>query len=351
MDGADDYIEVAGYNGVTGTGSRTVCAWIKTDMTADGAIVSWGSLDIGKKWLFKIDSTNNYALRVSVGGGYIVGSTTLNDDGWHHVAAVLWEDGSPDADEIRLYVDGAEETISSFGSRAINTSNSGDVEIGTIGGSQLFDGLIDDVQIFSRALSASEISRLGSIGYGGAVQGNGTEATLSKCIITGNSAEYGGGIAGYDGIISNCLIFENTAQSSGGAIYSETTYLIIRSCTFYNNRSVDGGALYNADDGKAEIENCILWGNIASGNGANVCLQGPNSYVAVQFSDFENHEATIYKGNATAWFQYMVTNISIDPDFADAANGDFHLKSKVGRYDPDDPSADAQGWVTDSVYC
>lgn len=41
FDGVDDYVVIAGYKGVAGTSSRTVCAWIKTTSTGD--IVTWGN--------------------------------------------------------------------------------------------------------------------------------------------------------------------------------------------------------------------------------------------------------------------------------------------------------------------
>ncbi|UCD29281.1 MAG: hypothetical protein JSV03_02030, partial [Planctomycetota bacterium] len=39
-------------------------------------------------------------------------------------------------------------------------------------------------------------------------------------------------------------------------------------------------------------------------------------------------------------------NIDADPVFADPNNGDYHLKSQAGRYDPNPPAAD---WVRDEV--
>jgi len=158
FDGVNDYVQIAGYKGVTGTQSRTVTAWIKT--STNGSIISWGSSGgDGQKWLARLDQTNG-ALRIAVQGGSIVGVTDISDNQWHHLAAVLDDDGSPDVSEIKLYVDGIEEGYSSILPQAIDTATANDVAIGAIDSSGYFDGLIDDVRIYDRALSPTEIQLL-----------------------------------------------------------------------------------------------------------------------------------------------------------------------------------------------
>ena len=104
------------------------------------------------------------AIRVEVASGYIVGTTPVWDGQWHHVAAVLADDGSPNVDEVRLYVDGHLEPISAVSSQPVNTSGATNVAIGayTIA-PQYFNGLIDDVRIYERILNAGEIATLAGI--------------------------------------------------------------------------------------------------------------------------------------------------------------------------------------------
>jgi hypothetical protein len=61
-----------------------------------------------------------------------------------------------------LYVDGVAESVSCLGLRAINTAAETDVYLGSrLGGaSYLFSGLMDDVRIYSRALTYPEIAAL-----------------------------------------------------------------------------------------------------------------------------------------------------------------------------------------------
>ena len=66
----------------------------------------------GQKWIFRVQNSNGQAgaIRIEVNGGYQVGSTDIRDDQWHHVAAVLVDDGSPNVTEIALYLDGHVDT-------------------------------------------------------------------------------------------------------------------------------------------------------------------------------------------------------------------------------------------------
>ncbi|MEN6309898.1 MAG: LamG domain-containing protein, partial [Anaerohalosphaeraceae bacterium] len=83
---------------------------------------------------------------------------------WHHVAAVLRDDGSPTVDEILLYVDGQLQTPSFVNSQAVNTLNTNTLYIGAFDNNgtlqNFFGGLIENVQIYNRALNAEEINDL-----------------------------------------------------------------------------------------------------------------------------------------------------------------------------------------------
>ena len=162
FDGINDYVNIAGYKGITATQSRTVSAWIKTD--TPGAIISWGSNSLGgDKWVIRVQNTSETIgrLRAEVNGGFIVGLTNIQDNICHHIAVVMDDDGSPDVSELQLYVDGKLETITSVSPQAINTGNSADVKIATTyqlqAATNYFTGNISDLRIYDQALNAAEI--------------------------------------------------------------------------------------------------------------------------------------------------------------------------------------------------
>ena len=90
-----------------------------------------------------------------------MGKTDVRDGLWHHVAAVL-EEGDNDVGDVKLYVDGVEETpYSAVLAEPVNTAVGADVKIGVfVGQDRYFTGRIDDVRIYSRGLSAGEIWEL-----------------------------------------------------------------------------------------------------------------------------------------------------------------------------------------------
>ncbi len=95
----------------------------------------------------------------------MTGSTSVCDGEWHHVAAVLDSDGSPDVSDVMLYVDGLLDPVGSSKAMEIYTDvYSGRTRGLTIGAwepfGSYFEGVIDEVRIYDRALSDDEIAAL-----------------------------------------------------------------------------------------------------------------------------------------------------------------------------------------------
>jgi len=160
FDGVGDYVEVAGYKGISGGNPRTVSAWVKVESTGSTlAIVRWGTLEInGGLWSNVINADGK--LRAAVWDGSVVGGTTINDNTWHHVAIVLPDKEDVKVEDILLYVDGEQEsTIISSGSQTIDTAVGMDVLI-SLDGSV---GLLDDVRIYNYALSEEDIQALADV--------------------------------------------------------------------------------------------------------------------------------------------------------------------------------------------
>jgi len=164
FDGIDDQIVLSGITLPIGGSSRTIAAWIRTPDAAPAelqVILGYGQNSNGQRFSFRLDGSTTQRLRLEVAGGFIVGTTKLNDGNWHHVACVV-DSASPNVNQTQLYVDGILETISSSGSRVINTSASGSILIGGSphANNYNFGGDIDELRIYSTAKTGAEIAAI-----------------------------------------------------------------------------------------------------------------------------------------------------------------------------------------------
>lgn len=155
FDGGDDYVEITKYKGVTGTRPRTVSAWIKTK-NAKGEIISWGADDFGQMWTY---GHIRGRIGLSPSGGYLYINDKTDDDKWYHVAIVVQEVELPNLhDDVKLYKNGEPAEIHDIGLLdlwPIKTGKEIDVRIG-----RRFNGLIDDLRIYNRALSDDEVKAI-----------------------------------------------------------------------------------------------------------------------------------------------------------------------------------------------
>jgi hypothetical protein len=168
-----DSLEVTDWFGIEGANPRTVTCWIKsTDLNTHG-IVSWGdSNNDGTKYHIRINNSASNgiegSLRTEIQGTFNVSTTPINDDQWHFIASVFPDDGLYMVD-VLMYVDGELEERSGTNDNGtvleVNTSASADLsdQFVRIGSRQqgenenFFTGLIDEVRIYSRALSQNEL--------------------------------------------------------------------------------------------------------------------------------------------------------------------------------------------------
>jgi hypothetical protein len=273
FDGTSDYLHMGGPDQeISGTEPRTVAAWIKTD--GDGPIIQWGDSDAGEEWYINV---NDGELRLDVGDDeYIEGSTSIDDDAWHHVAVVLPNLPSVDVQDVLLYVDGCLETTTDGGSQSIDT-DSGTILISkTSGGSpSYFDGLLDDVRIYNYALSVDDIREVSGFdlqGYWKLDESSGTVASDS-------------GFYGRDGTVSGNPVWDDDGGEICGALEfdGDGDYVEIegyKGVTGANPRTV---AAWVRVEPNASTLSIMRWGtsNISGATWSNVINADGNLRVAV----------------------------------------------------------------------
>jgi len=156
------YAKMAPTPSLTLTNGVTVEAWIRWG--ADPAAGSpWATIYCQGEQEFELmhNGTNTafeFALRTDVERQYAWSSTTPSGGRWYHVVGT-WSAAS---EELRLYVNGALENVTHINGSTINDV-ARDIVIGGRhnGGAvydRLFEGTIDEVNVYGRAISATEVA-------------------------------------------------------------------------------------------------------------------------------------------------------------------------------------------------
>jgi len=162
--GNNDHVRVNGFKGIAGRAARTMSAWVKTSNSGNHDIMSYGTNSGGQKWVFRVNNQNvsgGGKLRVEVNGGYQIGSTDLSNNTWRHVVATWENDGSPNVQDVKLYLDGSLQPIGNSRSNNVNTNTGQNLWIGGESfGTRWFAGQMDDVAFWNRTLTAGEIAQL-----------------------------------------------------------------------------------------------------------------------------------------------------------------------------------------------
>ncbi|MHC4572752.1 MAG: right-handed parallel beta-helix repeat-containing protein [Planctomycetota bacterium] len=166
------------------------------------------------------------------------------------------------------------------------------------------------------------------------------QASIANCLITANRAwGFGGGISYSNHAVTNSTINGNWAYYAGGGLCGCNG--AISNCTISGDSAYEGGGLYLCE---ARINNCVIWDNRADNTGRQLYLCAQPNYSCVQ-----------------DWPGGGVGNIIHDPCFADPGywddnntphdpyddfwvEGDYHLQSQAGRWNPN-----VREWVIDAV--
>ncbi|WP_404307435.1 LamG-like jellyroll fold domain-containing protein [Neorhodopirellula lusitana] len=156
LDGAGDFVRITGLMG--NPADVTLSAWINAD-----SVDSLGSsvISMGTSPALYLDTDGTLIGYYESGGtNNVVQSTeSLVGTGWRHIAVSI-----DAANSMTIYIDGeAVDTTTPVG--LIEYDNSPDTFIGGAGdglGGFDFDGMIDNVCVYNRALAADEISALAS---------------------------------------------------------------------------------------------------------------------------------------------------------------------------------------------
>lgn len=255
FDGSNDYVLTADNASLDSgdTADFTIAGWFNRDTaTSDDTILAkragTAAGDIG--YIVWLDATND-KINVEVSDGtneYSVASTTaFTSTGWNHFA-VVWDQDS--AANTEIYVNGTDDNGTDTGTigNVGDISNTIGVAIGAESdGGVPFDGKLDDIRVYSAALSSTQITDLAAGKYADGDSGTAT-FTLNTALDANDDLFFQAGIL--DASSTNCASatcsvtvganWNNYAGSSaftartGTVTLDGTNQTINSSNTFYN---------------------------------------------------------------------------------------------------------------------
>lgn len=155
FDGSNDYISVTHAASIDMTTVMTIAAWIKTS-TADRWIVEKRDSGQANGWTLNgnSDGTFGFAILNSPNNQIITSTSLINDGAWHHVVGVL------SGGVVSLYFDAQSQGTPS-GSATSAASHTGNMFFGKrVNDTDYHNGQLDDIRLYNRALSATDIKEL-----------------------------------------------------------------------------------------------------------------------------------------------------------------------------------------------
>ncbi len=175
FDGVDDCVDAGSPSALNITGALTLSVWVRPNSSAlnRGVVTkaTVGGSSASDQYRIYDSGSNKFSLALenaALGSNLVVqtASNAVPNNTWSHIVGVY--DG---VDTAKIYLNGAlvnTTTIAGYG--ALNSSGK-NFEIGNSHGSNkcngsVFDGSIDDVRVYNRALTATEVASLYQSGGG-----------------------------------------------------------------------------------------------------------------------------------------------------------------------------------------
>ena len=157
FDGTDDHVLLGNIytSGIT-SGEMSISAWINADSLASGysSIIKKGT---GGSVAWSLDVNDSYVrsyLGTDAGGESNSNAVSLSTGTWYHLMMVA------DGTNITIYVDGVAGSGEGYDGTIIGSSHDVAIGVSWEGSPVYFNGKIDEVKIWERALSSVEITAI-----------------------------------------------------------------------------------------------------------------------------------------------------------------------------------------------
>jgi hypothetical protein len=170
FDGVNDDI-LTTFVGILGNTSRTISAWVKTETLNDfGTIVTYGSVTSANggtdRFMCELRNDGIEGVSLDIDGSRMTYASDVTSSNWHFYTWVFDNTISNSVSDIKIYVDGvkltdlAESYIPFPAAGIINTISDEPVRFASMNSTEYFNGSLDDIRIYNRALTETEIGDL-----------------------------------------------------------------------------------------------------------------------------------------------------------------------------------------------
>ncbi len=263
-------------------GALTVSAWVKTSSTPEKHAVDKshcdgsGVFEFGTGFFTPGRATFLvYSASGNPSYAYVESAASVADGAWHFLAATF------DGDNLRIFVDGVLSATSAAHLALASTSDAFELGGHCNGHSYPWVGALDDVRLYSRALSLAEVQADQATPLGGEPVGGGAG---------GGGGSGGGGAGGGGGS-------DGGAGGGGGSFDFFTTFAVDE------NPISEGGAWQHLATAWQQVrtQGGHAGPTVNSAGGASSGPPFDDSYAHLSgFAADQEVEVTIYKGDATA---------------------------------------------------
>ncbi|MBI3189421.1 MAG: hypothetical protein HYZ33_02115, partial [Ignavibacteriales bacterium] len=202
FDGVDDYVEIPNHSSLNfGTGDFSFDAWVQTTDAAGVDVIQdkreGGSVGDPGYHVHLYNGTPSILIGDATDYSTFISGVSVADGNWHHIAITV-ERANPAG--LKFYIDGALVSTKNPTARNGSVSNNAVFTIGSrsFQNSGNFNGSIDEVEVFNRALTACQVNAL----Y--------LADTLGKCKPSSGTSVAGGKVTLESGLLSLSAFQKNS---------------------------------------------------------------------------------------------------------------------------------------------
>lgn len=210
FDGVNDVIHINSYSNMSPTAAVSIAVWVRT-ISFNGQPWIYDRIETNDGYGLRLNSVGRARLTINGGTQEVVSSSVITDGQWHHIAAIY----DQSVGKLSMYIDGVLENTSQYGTSITYSPEPRNSIGGTTHTGGFFDGDMDELRIYGRALSICEVQALAGVT---ATPGSNLNSDLIGFYHhTANAADSSGN--GNDGTVQGAALADDRFGNANQAYY------------------------------------------------------------------------------------------------------------------------------------